>query len=227
MAAGRKHGSLSKNKSIADEEYRLCRRRKHWTLRIEKGLTIAQIERETGYSPTTICDDLERVREEIRQHTQGLAERERNVTLNQIDHAISRIMPYVVAERVQIESDKERANGDVVRETVEEHDARIKGINALVKLWERKAKLLGLDLQASALNVTVGAAKEPPEALAAKLGGVAMPLLGMVLRGEITSQSAMLEEGKAPVVDVDVDTSSSSPSSKPAQPAQQPTEKQR
>ena len=95
--------------------------------------------REFDIAKGTVHNYIEDARALLREETQDLAARERAVALELLDNAIEKIVPHV--------------NGDIVIETktdrgtmtVEAWQARMQGCAALVKLLDRKAKLLGMD----------------------------------------------------------------------------------
>ena len=74
-----------------------------------------------------------------REETQDLAARKRTVALELLDNAIEKIVPHVNGD-ITIETKTDRGTM-----TVEAWQARMQGCAALVKLLDRKAKLLGMD----------------------------------------------------------------------------------
>ena len=119
-------------------ERRLERSAAVWRRRCE-GATYTTLMREFDIAKGTVHNYIEDARALLREETQDLAARERAVALELLDNAIEKIVPHV--------------NGDIIIETktdrgtmtVEAWQARMQGCAALVKLLDRKAKLLGMD----------------------------------------------------------------------------------
>ena len=72
-----------------------------------------------------------------------MAARERDQALELIDNGIEKIVIHINGD-IQIETKTER-NGKTITITVEDWQARVQACGALVKLLDRKAKLLGMD----------------------------------------------------------------------------------
>ena len=86
---------------------------------------------------------IEEQRKLLRAQTIDLAAQERDQALELLDNAIEKVVPHINGE-ITIATETER-NGKTIVITVEEWQARMQGCAALVKLLDRKAKLLGMD----------------------------------------------------------------------------------
>jgi hypothetical protein len=74
--------------------------------------------------------------------------------LLELDAAIEQVVPHIIhAHLIDIRTVKEGARGPIII-TVEEWQAKIKGSEILVKLVDRKVKLLGLDAPVKSEDVT-------------------------------------------------------------------------
>lgn len=82
---------------------------------------------------------IEETRAILRERNVDLAARERAQALELLDNAIEKVVPHVNGD-VTIETKTDRGTM-----TVEAWQARMQGCAALVKLLDRKAKLLGMD----------------------------------------------------------------------------------
>ena len=131
-------------------ERRLERSAAVWKRRCE-GATYSALMREFGVSKTSIHNYIEDARVILREETQEMAARERAQALELLDNAIEKITPHINGH---IEIATQTKHGLI---TVEEWQARIQACGALVKLLDRKAKLLGMD---AAIKV------EPPPVVA-------------------------------------------------------------
>ena len=98
---------------------------------------------EFGISKTCVHNYIEEQRVLLRTETADLAAREREQALELLDNAIEKVVPHINGE-ITIATETER-NGKTIVITVEEWQARMQGCAALVKLLDRKAKLLGMD----------------------------------------------------------------------------------
>lgn len=142
---GRKKGDVRKKEAHKGaKERREERARKSFEMRCN-GRTIREIASVLGVAPSTVHEDLEMIRGQLRAESLDLAEQEREISLQQVDAAISKLMPHITdGELIEIETVKMGKHGPVTI-TVEEYQARIKAAETLVKLIDRKSKLLGLD----------------------------------------------------------------------------------
>lgn len=143
------------------EEKHLLRARRAFDLRCE-GRTIRQIAHELKVAPSTVHDDIETFRAKLRAESLDLAVQEREIALQQIDDAISHVIPHIRGD-IQIETVKEGKKGPIVI-TVEAYEARMKGVSALTRLIERKSRMLGME---AAIKVEQPPATPPEENLAA------------------------------------------------------------
>jgi hypothetical protein len=101
------------------------------------------LAREFDISLSTVHGYIEESRALLRQENVDQAARERDQALELLDNAIEKITPHINGE-ILIQSEIEGRKGPIVI-TVEEWQARIQACGALVKLLDRKAKLLGMD----------------------------------------------------------------------------------
>ena len=123
-------------------ERRLERSAAVWKRRCQ-GATYSTLVAEFGISKTCVHNYIEETRALLREETQDLAARERAVALELLDNAIEKIVPHINGE-ILIQTEIEGRKGPIVI-TVEEWQARIAACGALVKLLDRKSKLLGMD----------------------------------------------------------------------------------
>ena len=129
--------------SIPDQvERRLERAAEVWKRRCQ-GATYSTLVAEFGISKTSVHNYIEEQRVLLRTETADLASREREVALELLDNAIEKIVPHINGE-IDIRTEIEGKNGPITI-TVEEWQARIQACGALVKLLDRKSKLLGMD----------------------------------------------------------------------------------
>lgn len=138
VGAGQESNSMSLNNShdavIAE------RREKAWELRL-KGWNYREIGRELGVSHVTAYHDINAVLEQVRKDTAEDAEKWRSVSIARIEAALKVVHDALAAELLDPET------GMNIPAT-ENHDIRLKALDRLIKLEERKAKLLGLDAPA-------------------------------------------------------------------------------
>lgn len=125
--------TLNNSEEVAIED----RRSKAWLLRV-KGKTVRQIATELGVSVGTAHSDLAAVMERTRSESDDRAETHRALSLARLDRALDTIEE---ALRAQVPA-KDPENPDSASA---DHDMRLKAIAGLLKLEERRAKLLGLD----------------------------------------------------------------------------------
>ena len=119
-------------------ERRLERAAAVWKRRCQ-GATYSTLVAEFGISKTCVHNYIEEQRALLRSETSDLAAREREQALELLDNAIEKIIPHVNGEIV-IET--ETRHGKI---TVEEWQARVQACQVLVKLLDRKSKLVGMD----------------------------------------------------------------------------------
>ena len=103
--------------------------------------TLAQ---EFNISLSTVHAYIEEQRKLLRAQTIDLAAQERDQALELLDNAIEKVVPHINGQ-VTIETIIERSEKPPITMTVEEWQARMKGCEVMVKLLDRKAKLLGMD----------------------------------------------------------------------------------
>lgn len=109
-----------------------------------EGRTMRAIASALGVSVSTVHDDIERVRTHLRSESLELAAQERELMLAQLDEVIEQVMPYILRSDLVIRTVKEGARG-MVEVTVEKYDATMKAAQTLVRLQERKSRLIGCD----------------------------------------------------------------------------------
>ena len=127
------------------------------------GWTIRAIAAELRCSASHTHDMIDSVRKELRSESLDLAAQEREMMLQQIDEAISFVIPHIKGS-LTMETIKEGKKGPIVI-TVEEYEARMKACSALSRLVERKSKMLGADAPLKVEGVSAPAAP-PAETLA-------------------------------------------------------------
>ena len=101
------------------------------------------LAREFNISLSTVHGYIEESRALLREQNVDHAAREREVALELLDNAIEKIVPHINGE-IDIRTEIEGKNGPITI-TVEEWQARIQACGALVKLLDRKSKILGMD----------------------------------------------------------------------------------
>jgi hypothetical protein len=122
---------------------------------------------EFGVSIATIHNYIEEIRKELRESTIDLAAQEREQSLCLIDTAIEQVMLHIrEGELLKIQTIKQGQRGPVII-SVAEYEARMKGCEVLVKLIDRKAKLLGMDAPAKTEDTTPPRPPPTPEEIAA------------------------------------------------------------
>lgn len=121
------------------------------------GATYAVLAKEFGVSTTTIFKYIEEARREHREACVDMAAQEREAAIQQLDHAIMKLWPYI-DETPRIETIKYKGDKAIIQ-SVEEYDARLKASQTLAKLLEQKAKLLGLYAPVQTEDTT----KRPPQ----------------------------------------------------------------
>ena len=119
-------------------ENRLNKAQQAWDMRCA-GATYKTISQTLGFSMGAIHNYIEETRARLREHNEDLAARERDQVLEILDNAIEKLVPHINGE---IEIETLTARGKI---TVEEWQARIQACGAVVKLLDRKSRLLGLD----------------------------------------------------------------------------------
>src|SRR5579872_6048326 len=140
--------SLNTSEDAVIEE----RRRQSWVLRL-KGKSIRQIAAALGVSVATSHSDLKVVLERTKKENDEAAEDHRVVSVARLDRALDTIEDALTAFSVRTD-----AGGEIIERDVD-HELRLKALDRLLKLEERRAKLLGLDapvkteVEASVTNV--------------------------------------------------------------------------
>jgi len=107
--------------------------RRAWKLRVQ-GLNYDQIAEELGISKGTVHADLKTIRENIEEVTKERAKQELEIELERLDSIVAPYMSKIV--------DGTATNGDV---------------STYLKVSERRAKLLGLDISRSEISGPNGA----------------------------------------------------------------------
>ena len=123
-------------------ENRLNKAQQAWDMRCA-GATYKTISQTLGFSMGAIHNYIEESRALLREHNEDLAARERDQALELLDNAVEKLIPHINGDIV-IQSEIEGRKGPIVI-SVEEWQARIQACGALVKLIDRKSKLLGMD----------------------------------------------------------------------------------
>lgn len=113
------------------------RRSKAWELRL-KGKTVRQIAAALSVSVGTAHHDIAAVLDRTKEENDDRAETHRAISLARLDKALSTIEDALTAQVPAKDPEHpEAASAD--------HDLRLKAVAGLLKLEERRAKLLGLD----------------------------------------------------------------------------------
>jgi hypothetical protein len=121
------------------------------------------LAREFNISLSTVHDHIEEQRKLLRAQTIDLAKQEREQALQLIDTALQEVMPHIDAgHAAKIRSVRIGAKGKPVIIQVEEWEAKMNGCEVMVKLLDRKAKLLSMDAPVKS-EVTKIAPPETPE----------------------------------------------------------------
>ena len=105
------------------------------------------LAREFNISLSTVHAYIEEQRKLLRAQTIDLAAQERDQALELLDNAIEKVVPHINGQ-VIIETEVHRVikgRPQTFKVTIEEWQARIQACGALVKLLDRKSKLLGMD----------------------------------------------------------------------------------
>lgn len=152
---GRKKGDIGRQAVKGAREGQEVKARRAFDLRCA-GWTIRAIAGDLKCSPSYVHDCIEKVRLQLRSESLDLAAQEREVMLQQLDLAISHVVPHIVG-RVDILTIKDGKKGPITI-TVEEWEARMKACSALSRLVERKAKMLGADAPVKVETVAAQAA---------------------------------------------------------------------
>jgi DNA-binding CsgD family transcriptional regulator len=123
--------------TFADEDAILKRRDDVWKRRV-KGDTIREIAKELGVSVGTVQSDLNAVRLELDHDNKVRAEIERSVGAGRLDAAAKKLLAIINIK------DSELAGAEP-EQLISLATAIPAAINALARIEERRAKLLGLD----------------------------------------------------------------------------------
>jgi hypothetical protein len=125
-------------------EQKLERKAAVWRRRCE-GATMTRLAGEFGMSIGAIYNYIEEVRKQLREATIDLAALEREQSLALIDTALEQVMPHIHSgDLIKIQEIRLNRKGPIVVE-VAAWEAKMKGCEVMVKLLDRKAKLLGMD----------------------------------------------------------------------------------
>jgi hypothetical protein len=125
-------------------EQKLERKAAVWRRRCE-GATMTSLAGEFGMSIGAIYNYIEEVRKQLREATIDLAALEREQSLALIDTAIAEVMAHIhSSDLIKIQEIRLNRKGPIVVEMAA-WEAKMKACEVMVKLLDRKAKLLGLD----------------------------------------------------------------------------------
>ena len=103
------------------------------------------LAREFNISLSTVYDYIEEQRKLLRTETIDLAAQERDQALELLDHAIEAIVPHIDRDiKIETVVDRGEKKPPLVI-SVETWQARIAACATLVKILDRKARLLGMD----------------------------------------------------------------------------------
>lgn len=127
------------------------RRSKAFDLRVD-GKTYRQIAAALGVDVRTAYTDVQAVMERTKKETNETAEHWRQISLARLEKALSTVKDAFKAVLIDPQT------GMPIDDT-QNHDLRLKAIDRLIKLEERKAKLLGMDapakVEAAVTNVSL------------------------------------------------------------------------
>jgi hypothetical protein len=139
----RKHAPRRDIHSIPGQiENRLAKAALVWERRCQ-GATYKTISTELGFSMGSVHNYIEETRAILRERNVDLAAREREQALELLDNAIEKVVPHINGE-IEIETVTMRGDKPITI-SIEAWQARMQGCATLVKLLDRKAKLLGMD----------------------------------------------------------------------------------
>ena len=125
-------------------EQKLERQAAVWRRRCE-GATMTSLAGEFGMSIGAIYNYIEQVRKQLREATIDLAALEREQSLALIDIAIAEVMAHIhSSDLIKIQEIRLNRKGPIVVELAA-WEAKMKACEVMVKLIDRKARLLGLD----------------------------------------------------------------------------------
>jgi hypothetical protein len=113
-----------------------------WRRRCQ-GASMPSLAREFNISLSTVHAYIEEQRKLLRAQTIDLAAQERHQALELLDNAIEKVVPHINGE-IEIETVTMRGDKPITI-SIEAWQARMQGCATLVKLLDRKAKLLGMD----------------------------------------------------------------------------------
>lgn len=143
----------------------LERRSEVWDLRV-KGRTVREISAMLGVSVGTVQSDLDAVRKELDADNSVRAEIERAVGASRLDAAALKLLSIINAE-----PDIETAGIEALASMA---NAIPSAINALARIEERRAKLLGLDRPyETVVHTTTASPEEARRLMAEKFGRTA------------------------------------------------------
>ena len=143
------------------------RRHQAWLLRV-KGKSVREIATALNVSVGTAHSDLKAVLERTKSENNEAAEDHRVLSLSRLDRALSTIEDALEAMSIRTNED-----GEVIAAGID-HELRLKALDRLVKLEERRAKLLGLDAPVKSeveANVTNVASPEEAARLVRQMFG--------------------------------------------------------
>lgn len=107
------------------------RRAKAWELRL-KGKTVRQIALELEVSVGTAHGDIAAVLERTKEENDEKAETHRTISLARLERALDVVERALVADAYDAQGNKD-------------HELQLKALDRLVRIEERRSKLLGLD----------------------------------------------------------------------------------
>jgi transposase len=108
------------------------------------GRSMRSIAAELGVSVGTVHSDIERVRADLRTQTTEFAARQRDIDLELIAELIQRWAPFALAEELNISKEVQTKRG-VRHINLVTYEAGCMATDRLLKLIERRAKMLGYD----------------------------------------------------------------------------------
>jgi hypothetical protein len=159
---GRKRGDLGrKNANPGCHERQLTRALQIFEM-AATGRSMRSIAAELGVSVGTVHADIERVRADLRNQTLESAVRQRDIDLELIAELIQRWAPLALAEELNI-SKEVRTKCGVRHISLATYDAGCMATDRLLKLIERRAKMLGYDVPTKVEDTPAPAWHPPSE----------------------------------------------------------------
>lgn len=120
------------------------RKQKAYELRC-KGLTYQQIGDALGVSIKTAHEYVDEVWKYNRERTADSADKLREMELAKLDELEARWMPLALAAELDVSKEVIKGDDNVVHIELDAWDAGMKAVDRVLKIQERRAKLLGIE----------------------------------------------------------------------------------